>query len=89
MAATFKQRLEHVLIKEKWPYSLKTEQVEALKNVFEGKHTLCLLPTGFGKSDLFALSSMITDPVSFFYMHALPVECLTTEVISISWSVFT
>ena len=45
-------------------YPPKTEQKEALRAVCEDqKHTFCLLPTGFGKSDIFGLASMILDKV--------------------------
>jgi len=64
MAGEFESRLQHVLHAHKWPYALKPLQIQALSYVYNKKHTLCLLPTGFGKSDLFALAGLIHDPVS-------------------------
>jgi len=33
--------------------TLKPKQVEAIKNIFIGKDTLCILPTAFGKSMIY------------------------------------
>ena len=42
--------------------SLKEAQYEALKSVvFEGKDTICILPTGYGKSLIYQLLSHVFD----------------------------
>ena len=43
--------------------NLKTEQRDALKLVMRGSHTMVNLPTGFGKSLVFALAPFIKNKV--------------------------
>ena len=55
--------LEYALEKlGKAELSLKEAQYEALKSVvFEGKDTICILPTGYGKSLIYQLQPHIFD----------------------------
>jgi len=40
---------------------LKAEQVAPLKNILNGQHCLVVLPTGFGKTDIFILPPLMMD----------------------------
>ena len=42
-------------------FSLKSEQRSSLRNLFEGKDLLAVLPTGFGKSLIFQLLVLMTE----------------------------
>ena len=44
--------------------SLKPEQVEALQKLVDNRHVMTILPTGYGKSVIFALLPLILDEVS-------------------------
>ena len=46
---------------KEFTYELKDEPIEVLLNIANGEHTLAVLPTGFGKSDLFILAPLIMD----------------------------
>ena len=59
----FDEALLSVCESLKLPFTLKDEQCEALRLLFEKKHTFCLLPTGFGKSVIFVLPPLIMDKV--------------------------
>ena len=41
--------------------SLKTDQVQAIVNIINKKHSLVVLPTGYGKTDIFMLTPLILD----------------------------
>ena len=43
--------------------ALKTEQLKALGGLMNGRHTFCVLPTGFGKSEIFILPPLLYDEV--------------------------
>ena len=45
-------------------HDLKPEQTNAWLSLLEGRHTLVVLPTGFGKSLIFQLIPMLKDRVS-------------------------
>lgn len=40
-------------------FEWKTEQSKALESIYNGKDTLCLLPTGYGKSAIFQTSPFL------------------------------
>ena len=42
-------------------FPLKEAQVQALESVYEGKSTICLLPTGFGKSVIYQLTPFLLE----------------------------
>lgn len=50
--------------------SLRPEQVEALRCIIENKNVLVNLPTGYGKSEVYALAPVILDEVQpILYIH--------------------
>ena len=53
-----------VKLKYNFPYNLKNEQVDVIDNILHGKSIFAILPTGFGKSDCFALPPLLMDEVS-------------------------
>ena len=46
-------------------FSLKNKQIEVLQNVMEGKNVLAVLPTGYGKSILYALPPLFQNQVRY------------------------
>ena len=54
---------------KEFTYALKDEQIEVLLNIANGEHTLAVLPTGFGKSDLFILAPLIMDILDQDKLH--------------------
>ena len=46
-----------------WNVQLKDKQKEVIKNVIEGRHTVAILPTGYGKSMTYMLPPLILDEV--------------------------
>ena len=44
-------------------FSLRKEQIEAITNVCLVQHTFCLLPTGFGKSEILGLPPLVMNKV--------------------------
>ena len=44
-------------------YSLKNEQETAILNILNNKHVYCMLPTGYGKSDIYVLPPLILQQV--------------------------
>ena len=44
-------------------YDLKAEQLSAIKDICDGKNIFTVLPTGFGKSEIFMLPPLIMDKV--------------------------
>ena len=58
--------LSEVVTKLDLEYELKPEQVEAVRAVFDGRDTFCLMPTGFGKSDIFVVATLVKEKVSRF-----------------------
>ena len=62
----FDNALQEVCKELHLSYALKEEQVETIKNLCDKKHSFCLLPTGFGKSDIFGLLPLVMDKVNIF-----------------------
>ena len=60
---TFNTAVQQVLTYYNITYSLKQQQLSAIKLVCQRKHTFAVLPTGFGKSDIFGLLPLIMDNV--------------------------
>ena len=52
----FEERLADAKQKLNVDFDLKTEQVNALKSVYQGRDTVCILRTGFGKSVIYQLT---------------------------------
>lgn len=58
-------------------YVLKEEQKLVIAHILSGKDTLCVLPTGFGKSECFILPPLLLQevgqffPVFFFFLNFL------------------
>jgi superfamily II DNA helicase RecQ len=44
-----------------FPYDLKPEQLLAIHDLVNRLHTFVVLPTGFGKTDVFILTALILD----------------------------
>lgn len=44
-----------------FPYSLKPEQKECIHKLVNGLNTVAILPTGYGKSDIFALQPLVSE----------------------------
>ena len=59
----FKEALDSVMVELQLPYQLKVEQEKAVKSICRGGHVLAMLPTGFGKSDIFILPPLIMNKV--------------------------
>lgn len=49
--------------KYSFPYLLKKEQEEAILHLLNKQNVFSVLPTGFGKSDLFILTPLLLDQV--------------------------
>ena len=89
----FQQHLKMLLEEKHWPYSLKKEQETALNSVYQGQHTLCVYPTGFGKSDIITLAGSLLAKVQFclllinshvlFLLNILPLNLLCPCTITI------
>ena len=43
----------------KLSFTLKSEQISAMHHIFNKRHTFCVLPTGFGKSLIFAYAWLV------------------------------
>ena len=54
------------LVKTKYqlPESMKEKQVDAIVSILNGNNTMCVLPTGYGKSLVFTLLPLLLDEVS-------------------------
>lgn len=59
----FKQSLESVRVEHNIKYSFKEKQIEALDEVCHQRSVFCLLPTGYGKTDIMVLPPLILDKV--------------------------
>lgn len=59
----FDSALNKVLSKLGFDYNLKPEQVEVLKSIVNNNNTVCVLPTGYGKTHCFMLPPLILDEV--------------------------
>ena len=59
----FKCALSAVVNDLKLSYALKKEQVDAISAVCAGENVLAMLPTGFGKSEIFILPALILNKV--------------------------
>jgi ATP-dependent DNA helicase RecQ len=55
----FKKHLQDVKQSLGIPYEFKAAQVDGLQSFYEHKDTICLLPTGFGKSLIYQLTPYI------------------------------
>lgn len=52
------------ILKKYWNYSaFRTQQLEIINNVLDGKDTLALLPTGGGKSICFQVPALMNDGI--------------------------
>ena len=60
-AVTFTTHLEAAKGKLGIDFPLKEAQVQALESVYEGKNTICLLPTGFSKSVIYQLTPFLLE----------------------------
>ena len=60
----FQEALAAVVRELQICYTLKEEQLQILRNSSKGKHTVGILPTGFGKSDCFGLFTPLIEQVS-------------------------
>ena len=61
MAASFDERV-CVAVKESLKtksFTIKEQQLEAITNIYNGFDTLCILPTGFGKSLIYQLIPIV------------------------------
>ena len=45
-------------------YELRQEQTEAIRTIVSGKNCIVTLPTGFGKSEIYALAPLVMDRVN-------------------------
>ena len=52
-----------------FPYELKDRQIDVLLNIINGEHTLVVLPTGYGKSDLFILAPLLLNVLNTEISH--------------------
>ena len=70
--------------RKEFTYALKDEQIEVLLNSANGEHTLAVLPTGFGKSDLFILAPLIMDvleqDISHYSLVIVPLISLMSDI---------
>ncbi len=62
---TFSAGLQHALAKLNFTYNHNNEQKECLKIICNGQSLFAVLPTGYGKSDIFALPPLILDQVGY------------------------
>jgi superfamily II DNA helicase RecQ len=58
-------------------FSLKDKQLECIRNVLEGRDTISLLPTGYGKSLIYTLLPHVLD-----HFHGKPVGHHIVVVVS-------
>jgi len=54
---------ERVKTKYRLPDSMKEKQVDGIVSILNGNNTLCVLPTGYGKSLVFTLLPLLLDEV--------------------------
>ena len=66
MASEISDYIKAVCDDLNFDFSLKKEQIEAIINVCLGRDSFCLLPTGFGKSEILGLPPLVVDKVSFY-----------------------
>jgi ATP-dependent helicase YprA (DUF1998 family) len=45
------------------PQELKEQQIQALRYIVQGQNLICSLPTGYGKSHIFAIAPFLFDRV--------------------------
>ena len=67
---------------KEFTYALKDKQIEVLLNIANGEHTLAVLPTGFGKTDLFILAPLIMDALEQDIPHYSLVIVLLISLMS-------
>ena len=56
---------EKVQAKYKFDEVLKEEQIKGICSILNGKNTLCVLPTGYGKSLIYCLVPLLLDEVRY------------------------
>lgn len=58
-------------LKEIWNFDLKQEQLSLITAICNGKDSLGVLPTGYGKSMVYTLAPLLMDQVSnlTYYSH--------------------
>ena len=69
MATSVLGAFANVKHKLKLNMSLKAQQVEVIENLHNGSDTLCVLPTGYGKTAVFMLFPLIMDEVKLYYLE--------------------
>ena len=71
--------------KYQFMYALKDEQIQALYTVLNKKHCLSVLPTGYGKSDIFVLAPLLLDCLDKQKKHhslvIVPLESLMLDMV--------
>ena len=60
---TFAKAITDVSLELGLSYDLKPQQVEAVHSVVQRKDTFGLMPTGFGKSDIFVVATLVKQKV--------------------------
>lgn len=70
--------IEDVCRKYNFEYSLKPEQIAAIKSILEGKDTFISLPTGFGKSMCYVLPPLVSSLIKKNQATALVVTPFKT-----------
>lgn len=70
--------------KYKFMYNLKAEQLQALKYIVNNVHCLVVLPTGFGKTDIFVLAPLILNEIKIGQKHhslvIVPLQSLMIDI---------
>ena len=71
--------LRQVLVGKCIPYQLKSQQQDILRHLVDKSNVLAVLPTGYGKSVLYALLPAVMDKVS--YLFTLIYACISSDYI--------
>ena len=64
-------------------FSLKDKQLETIHHVMNGFSTICVLPTGYGKSICFVAPPLLYDQVSFLLLHRHITACIQGDKVQI------
>ena len=67
--------VKRILLDKQFHLQLKSEQKEIIQNVLERKHSMAVLPTGFGKSMCYVSPPLILDKVRS-YMQIISHDAL-------------
>ena len=70
--------LRQVLVGKCIPYQLKSQQQDILRHLVDKSNVLAVLPTGYGKSVLYALLPAVMDKVSFCLLY-LTYACIISD----------